>query len=341
MSGGYYVAVMDENGNTTDGKIVRWTRLNSKEPSPIDAIVAVDFNVGGYIRFSNALFPGQAEPPPGAKKKDFAVLHWDPPGDLEILPGPSQFTYFDDQPLSSRDEGYQATAVNWFAEFVLSPYLTTRHYVIDPTDDVIAALDGKLPKDTEDVSRLAATNPALLRHVSCHEQTFLPSQLSEGAREVIARLLEDGTSLQEYLKAPEAFIGSASDQTLLPEEADALSRAANEKQDLIRRAFDSVELGRARGDGNTYILLGVDRKMNLPDQGALDWVLSELPAFVEENGYLPAFGPFVTEARMRYTVVLGPGVTEREEAYLRLFGHQVVDRRDGSSIGQVRLDTLD
>jgi hypothetical protein len=337
MPGGYYVVIMDEYGNTTDGRIVRWTRDHGSDPTPWDSIMAVDFNVGGWVRFSRALRPGHSE----AEAKNFVYLHWDPPGELDIVPGPSQFTYFDDQPLSSRDEGYQATAVNWFAEFVLSPYLTTRHYVVDPTDDVLAALDGNLPRDMSDVSRLAATNPELLRHVSCQEQAFLPSQLSQGAREVIARLLEDESSLQEYLEAPESFIGYASDQQPLPDEAEALSRAAREKQELIRRAFDSVELGRARGDGNTYILLGVDWEMNLPNQEALDWVLSELPAFVEENGYLPAFGPFVTEARMRYTVVLGPGVTEREEAFLRLFGHHIIDRRDGSSIGQARLDTLD
>ncbi len=334
---GFYIVRLDPIGNTTDKKIWRYTKDKGVNPQDKDATVAVDFQVGGYMRFSNSLFtdstllnPGATAP--GAVAPTFVSVQWDPPGDVGQEIGPSQHTYFDNQPLSSRSESYQETAIEWFADFVLAGYLRSRRYIVEPTTEVLAALDGQLPKGLEDIARLAKADPALLNYVQCYENEFSPEQLSPAAREAIQNLLEDQTSLNAYLGNAAKFVGRWGDQ--LPQaESQALIRAAADKPNLIRRAFDSVELGRARGDGNTYVLIGVDPTTNQPRREWLMWVVDQLSGFVTQNGFMPAFGCFVTEARMRYRVILGPGVTDREKDFLALFGHQIIDKSHEKTIG--------
>jgi hypothetical protein len=332
---GFYVVDMDPKNNSTDRKIVYFTyNYDPDSDKEWDWRVALDFNVGGYVRFSNSLFWGQSL----TKAVPMVSLRWDPPGDAQQPPFLSQHTYFDDQPLSSRDESYQETAVNFFADFVLSSYLSTRHYVVEPTESVLAALDGELPTTPEHVAQLAAADPDLLRYVRCSEQPFTPDQLSAGARQVCKDILEDAANLEDYLAEPEGYIEGLGDE-ITDAEREALIHAAHEKPALVRRAFDSVELGRAPGDHNTYILIGVNPETKLPDDDHLEWLFGQLGDFVEQNGFMPAFGPFVTEARQRAYVVLGPGTGQREHDYLTLFGHHLIDRRDGTPIGQISSQT--
>jgi hypothetical protein len=326
---------MDTENNRTDRKIVDFTYAYDQDPNKKkDVRVALDFNVGGYVRFSNTLFWGQSL----TEVMKMVDVQWDPPGETPQVPFLSQHTYFDGQPLSSRDENYQETAVNFFADFVLSSDLTTRHYIVEPTESVLAALDGELPTTPEHVAQLAAADPDLLRYVRCSEQTFTPDQLSAGARQVCKGILEDAESLEGYLAEPEGHVDSLGDG-VTDAEREALVNAAREKPALVRRAFDSVELGRAPGDGNTYILIGVDPETNLPSDDNLEWLFDQLRSFVEQNGFMPGFGPFVTEARQRAYVVLGPGTGQRERDYLALFGHRLVDRQDGAPIGQISSQT--
>ncbi len=331
---GFYVVVLNPNGNATDRRIIDWTRqydVNPGDRNDPDSVVAVDFNVGGYVRFSNSLFASQvfaADQP--ATKIQYA---WDPPGDPRPQPGPSQHTTFDNRPLSSRDEVYQKTAVNWFADFVLSGYLQSRTYIIEPTPEVLAIFNGRFPQTSADVVELLNARPELLDKIRCLEPTFVPQQLSPAARQICLNLLDSATQLERYLENPQEFVREYSDSTLHEVEAAAFVRAANEKRDLVVKAFDCVELGRAKGDSNTYILIGLDNERRLPNRRGLEWFAAQLELFVAANGFIPGFGWYVTEARMRYRVILGPGVTDREKTFLAFFGHEVIDRRQADDIG--------
>jgi len=330
---GFFHVNLAEN-NPTNNKIISWTRIHYTDPneSVDDRTVALEFNVGGWMRFSNRAYPYYNL----TNKAPQTIVNtgWDPPGDDPQFPYINQMTYFDGQPLSSRDEDYQQIAVDFFADFVLSIYLVRRYYDVEPIPEVLEILDGNMPETPEDVAKIICANPALLRNIRFQEETFNPAMLSDGARQAILNLLESADTIESYLGSPEAFLLS-SNVDLGENESQALVRAAKEKPDLVRAAFDSVELGRAKGDGNTYILLGINFETNTPDQQSLDWLIEQLGDFQRENGFTPSFGFFVTDAQTRHHVVLGPKVTEREIRYLTVFGHNLIDRREGGRIGRI------
>lgn len=330
---GFYVVILNP-GNSTDSRILQWTRKHGQNPNDTDSNVAVNFQVGGWVQFSNSLFYGQAQPQPW-EVVSLVSLQWDPPGELDQQPGPSQHTTFDNLPLAARDVGYQETAVNFFADFVLASYLTSRFYTVEPTPEVLAALDGRLPQTPEDISRIVCANPALLDRVTIKDAPFSADKLSPAARAAIKNWLENQESLNYYLDNPDALVERWGSE-LNPPEAEALLRAAREKPNVIRRAFDSIELGRSTiGDGNTYILTGVNPDTGQPDREGYDWVINQLDDLQERNGFTPAFGPFVTEARSRYYVVLDPDISRRERDFLALFGHTIIERRRGERIGRI------
>jgi hypothetical protein len=293
-----------------------------------DYILAVRYQVGGWTIFSNSLFADQPA------ESGIVRISYDPPGDIELPPpGPSQHTYFDEQSLSSRDEGYQTTAVNFFADYVLANYLRVRTYVVDPSSDVRDALDGRLPETRADIAKMIQKDDSLLDKVRCVEREFSPEQLSPGARQAIRSLLENRDSLESFLENPEKFIGEYQQSTEYPikdEEADALVRAAREQPEVVAHVFDSVELGRSTiGDGNAYILIGIDEGTGLPNKEGMRWYLDQLDNFVELNGFVPGIGFYVTEASLRHSVILGPGVSDRAREYLKFIGHEIVDHREG------------
>lgn len=327
---GLYTVVLDEHGNSTDRKIVNWTRNHGRNPQDTDNIVAVDFNLGGYIRFSNSLEGRVSYNDPASPITISAV--WDPPGDPAPPRGYSQHTAFDDQPLSKRDEGYRETAVNWFVEFVLDNYLSFRALYLDPIPEVMAALSGRTPQTVAEVTDLLCRNPALIDHIQLIGQTFVPEQVSPAVRQLTADILEDRRQLMTYLDQPEGYVAQRGTE-LSDLEKRAFIRAARDKRDLIGHAFDCVELGRGRGDGNLYVLIGWAADGQLPHEGGVAWFWSQLPQFVADNQFVPGFGWYITEARMRYHIILGPGVTDREREFLRFFGHHIIDRRDGQEIG--------
>jgi len=307
---------------STIRKIRSWTGDN-------DNILAISYQVAGWTTFSNTVFAAQ-----GQVAAPAVQIAWDPPGEYVRPPrGPSQHTYFDGLKLSNRDQEYQHIAVNWFIDFVLSGYLRPRRYVVEPTLAVQYALGGRLPQTLEDIAALAQADPGLLQHVQCIEGDFEPDQLSPAARQVCLRLLEDEESLARFLESPAGFIETVEAQVgsrLTAEEKLALTRAASEKPDAMRAALDSVALGRAHGDENTYILIGVDPREPVTGQRGMRWLYEQLDNFVALNHFLPAFGYFVTEARLRYRVILGPGVSDRDKRFLEFFGHEAIDMRDGS-----------
>lgn len=327
MPGFFHVTLAEPNA--TNNRIVNWTRGKDGDN---DRIVALNFNVGGWMRFSNQAFDENKLTNPATVT--IVNTAWDPPGENPQFPYINQMTYFDGQPLSSREEDYQQIAVDFFADFVLSIYLVRRYYDVEPTSEVLKVLEGKMPESPEDVAKILCTNPALLRNIRFQEETFDSAMLSDGARQAILNLLESADTIESYLGSPEAFLLS-SNVDLGENESQALVRAAKEKPDLVRAAFDGVELGRAKGDGNTYILLGINFETNTPDQQSLDWLIEQLGDFQRENGFTPSFGFFVTDAQTRHHVVLGPKVTEREIRYLTVFGHNFIDRREGGRIGRI------
>jgi hypothetical protein len=334
MATGYYIVKLDQQNSATDRKIVEWTRRNGTvQDDPRDVTVAVRCQWGGWVTFSNSVFQGQVIQR-GSQVPSFVNLQWDPPGDDPLVAGPSQHTYFDNQPLSSRDEGYQQTVVNCFAHFVLANYLSARYYIIEPIPDIVAMFDDHVPSTEEDVVRLICQRPDLMPYVRIHDEVFSADQLSPAARQFCIAVLESRESLENYLNNPAGFMeGLQAD--MKPLEVEVFQRAAKEKADAVLRAFDNAELGRARGDGNTYILMAVDLDKNLPDPRSLEWTLNQLPIFVEQNGFLPAFGCFVTQAQLNFHVVLAPNVGDRERDFLMFYGSRIIDRRDGNPIGRI------
>ncbi|HRQ40095.1 MAG TPA: hypothetical protein PLD25_19470 [Chloroflexota bacterium] len=328
---GLYVVVLDRYGNKTDRRIVDWTRQHGANPHDFDNIVAVDFNLGGFIRFSNSLEGKVAKNDPNAPINITST--WDPANDPQPPRGGSQHTAFDDQPLSSRDEGYQATAVNWFVEFVLSNYLQARTIQIDPTPEVMARLGDRTPEAVAEITALLCDNPNLINNIQITSHSFVPEQISPAVKELSAAILENKEQVAAYLAAPESYVDQYGRDDLSDLERRAFVSAAQDKGDLVRHAFDCVELGRGRGDGNVYVLIGWEEGGTMPDPNGLDWFGNELPGFVANNNFVPGFGWYVTEARMRYHVILGPGVTDRDRDFLAFFGHRLVDRRDGQEIG--------
>jgi hypothetical protein len=195
--------------------------------------------------------------------------------------------------------------------------------------------------------------PELIKYVRCVEEAFRPESVSPAMRRVIRQLLENRETVQMYLSASPDERGSLVEGWLAdgggelpPRERYALVQGAEDRGELFLSAYDSVELGRGPGDESTYILIGTDLgdlRLLDPDQkpGRFDawrWVVDQLDEFEELNGFVPAFGPYVTEARMRYRVILGPGVSDREAAFLRFYGHETIDRRSGEPIGKLESD---
>lgn len=329
------IVVLDPKQNETNRQIVEWTRNHGKFTNDKDNIVAVDFNVGGFVRYSNSI--GGKVVNRDTKNQTVIASDWDPEEDPEPWGGISQHTTFDGGALSQRDEVYWTTAVNWFVEFVLGNYLRSRTILINPTREVMAITGERTPSTTEEIVQLLCQNPDLLQNMRFFEDAFLPEQISVAVRKVVLSLLENREELEFYLREPEIYVAEKdSDHLLTDLEKRAFLRAAQEKGEQVLHAFDCVELGRGRGDGNVYVLIGWEKNGRLPSEQGQDWFRSQLPQFVEENGFVPGFGWYVTEARMRYHVVVGPGVTEREIDFLRFFGHKVIDRRDGQEIGNWR-----
>lgn len=327
---GLYTVVLDEHGNSTDRKIVTWTRKHGDNPLDSDSIVAVDFNLGGFIRFSNSL---EGRTSKNDANHPIAISStWDPPNDPEPPRGGSQHTTFDERPLSSRDAGYQHTAVTWFVEFVLSNYLKFGAIYLDPTPAVMSKLENRTPESVAEIVNLLCDNPELIDNIQLTRHTFIPEQISPAVRELVATILEKESEVNAYLDDPASYLEKNSHSDLSDLERRAFLNAARDKGNLVRHAFNCVELGRGRGDGNVYVLIGWDEN-GLPSTHGLDWFWRELPHFVARYHFVPGFGWYVTEARMRYHVILGPGVTERERAFLAFFGHRLVDRRNGQEIG--------
>jgi hypothetical protein len=322
------------DAEATKRKIKGWTGDN-------DNVLAINYQIGGWAKFSNTVFKEL-----GQKESDPVVnIAYDPPGQIEERErGFSQHTHFDNISLSSReDPQYEQIAVDFFGDFVLSAYLRPLQYNVEPTLEVQEALGGAgyFPKSVEDIARMLQVNPNLLANVQCVPGDFDPKQLSPTTRMACLLVLEDQEGLASFLESPETTIRNAESLTALPcpeKEINALIQAANEKPDVIRSAFDSVALGRARGDGNTYILLGINLATGLPDKDWFDWIIGQLDQVVQINGFLPVFGYYVTAARSHHTVVLGPGVTEREKEFLTFFGHKIIDRRNGEAIGKIDSD---
>lgn len=347
---GFKVVNLNPNNGGLERRILDWTRSKIPDPNAPDNVVAVDFQPGGFIIFSNTLF--RDDPAAGTRAADrpniFAV-QWDPPGEARPRRGPSQHTYFDDvapplateservYQLAARDEAYQFTAINVFVDMVLTSYLTRRRYAVAPTPEVMKVLDGRVPNSLDDIAKLVCANSEFLNDIQIEDDTLTPDQISPGLREACRAILNDAASLQSYMRVPEEFLAGWEEQ-LTPREKEACLRAAREKQALIVDVFDHLELGRASGDNNTYILIGVDRARHAPDQQGWAWLMSQLDEFVTLNNFLPAFGCFVTEARTRYRVITGPGVTQREYDFLAFSGHELINRRNGEPIGRLADD---
>jgi hypothetical protein len=358
---GFKIVRLDPNGNPTDGVIVNYTK-SKFNPSDPDSVVVVDFNLGGYIRFSNSIaLLGGAEPAPGTQPETLTTVRWDPPGETRPRRGFSQATTFGTEQffLSSRDEGYQRMVVDWFIFYVLGSYLTPRHYFIDPTPDVLetmSKIDPERPPESEqDIMAILQIRPDLIRSITCVEETFNLQAVSPALRGVVRHLLENRGMLEEYMATSDEGRNSLIDGWQESSEAGeltagerfALLQAAVDRRELMGSAYDHIELGRGPGDENTYILIGNNFGPDLQLFGgtparfdAWRWVVEQLEEFETLNGFIPAFGPYVTEARMRYRVIIGPGVSDREVEFLRFHGHELIDRRDGSDIGKLDEDVV-
>ncbi len=356
QTGGFSIANIAD-AKATHNRIIQWINENG------DRVVAIDYNLGRYISFKDRNFAGQIEPtePAGG----WVAVAYDPPAEgLVAQRNEGVHTNFDDHPLSSRSAHYQQLAVDYFADFVLSQDLRPRGYIVTPTNEVTRILGGKLPTNAKDLVTLISNGAPFLDLVQCVEGEFDPRTLSLDSRKVIRALLEDSEQVSSYLREPRAFIERVLDysppsqetdtgkrqelnslafrhegtprpglqERLTEREAAALLRGAQERPEMVRMAFDAVELGGAGqtySDNDTYVLVGADSKTGRPDPAALTWFVSQLPRFVELNGFVPGFGVYVTEARSRTRIVLGPGVTERTHRFLQLHGHQLVDMTDG------------
>lgn len=157
----------------------------------------------------------------------------------------------------------------------------------------------------------------------------------------IARLiLEREEHLQGYLKDTQAFLAKAEENlniSLSNEERIRFEQSAN-NQTAIYSLFDYVQLGEAMGDGDTYILVGTSEYDHAPTSDTMMWLQKNLAEFMDQYGYLPGYGSYVTEATLRQRVVLGPDVTEQEANYIANNVFDVYDCRDGQSIISLDLD---
>ena len=156
-----------------------------------------------------------------------------------------------------------------------------------------------------------------------------PEQISLATRQVCEQILESPDAAAAFIKNPEAFLKeyTPDGEALPPLEAEALLNAAREKPELVRNAVDCVELGASKGDGNAYILIGVDPATGRPKREWIDWALAEADAHFAQTGSWPAFGHFITDARLRYHVVLGPGTGDRERRFLEFSGNVILPPR--------------
>lgn len=160
---GLYTIVLDKSGNSTDRKIVDWTRWHGANTADTDSILAVDFNLGGFVRFSNSM--------------EGRVSRNDPNAPINILrpgiplmirshrvvsvstPGLTNSHYR----TVMKDTGQRQW--NWFIEFVLSGYLQFRAIKLDPTPEVMARLGSRTPETVEEIIGLLRDNPSLIDNV--------------------------------------------------------------------------------------------------------------------------------------------------------------------------------
>jgi hypothetical protein len=319
---GSYVADISNAEETK--AVIEWTI------SDIDDIVSVRSVLGSWIRFSRNEY-----------STDAVSISYDPPADgAPFILGPSQNKVFDGKPLSARSQGFQQMAIDWFGQIVLSRYLRQRKFLIDPTSEITKVSNSlfgqRLPTTIEELANLIAKYPAALQYIRVSDKSFKPEQLSTGARRVIRSLLEDQPNLKQYLSEPGSFIKAQAEGLIQDEEAKALVTLANEQPDLVRYSFNVVEIGGADGDGNTYILIGIDPDKNLPSPEGLQWLQKGIDGFVNANGFLPSFGWYLTEAQTCRRVIAGPGVSDRDISYLQFMGHDITDQRQSGSLNELQ-----
>jgi len=300
-------------------KIKTWTG------SVEDDRYAVAFQVGGWVIFSNSVFHSTVEGQPVAPE---VYDSWDPPATSPRLDpsGKSQHTYFDNGKLSQRDPAYRRVAVNFFVDYALSNDLRQRRFVVEPTEKTRAILGGRLPETQAEVAELICQDPNVLDHIEFVDADVDPEQISPATRQVCERILESPQAADAFADNPEVFLRehTPSGQELPPLEAQALIAAAREKRELVHNAADYVELGASKGDGNVYILIGVDPGTGRPKREWIDWALAEADAHFAKTGSWPAFGHYITDARLRYHVVLGPGTGDRERRFLEFSGNVIL-----------------
>ena len=304
---------------TVRSKIKTWT--GSYE----DDIYAVAFQVGGWAMFSNSVFASTVN---GVPVTATVWNSWDPPAEAQRADpsDQSQHTYFDGGTLKERTPTYRRVAVNFFVDYALGGYLRGRQFIVEPTEKAIAALDGRLPETEEDVVRVVCADPTAVRTLKVVESDFDPDTIAPATRSVCEALLDSPEQLDSFISDPENFIAENTPEGEdLPEaEGSALLSVAADKPELLAAALDCVELGAAKGDGNVYILIGVDPETGRPKQEWIGWALGEAEAHYDRTGSWPAYGHFPTDARLRYHVVLGPGTTDRERRYLEFFGNVIM-----------------
>jgi hypothetical protein len=159
-----------------------------------------------------------------------------------------------------------------------------RRYIVEPTADVQAALGGELPGSLEDVAAFIYSDPSLLQHVSISQQAWDARDLTPGARKVVAALLEDENSLDQFLASPDTFVEEYSDGTILIEEIGALTLAGGSMEELVREGFNQVELGASTlGDSDAFILIGFERESGRPNAEGLAWFQEQLDAFARSS----------------------------------------------------------
>jgi hypothetical protein len=300
-------------------KIKTWTG------SIEDDRYAVAFQVGGWVIFSNSVFRSTVD---GQVVTPEVYDSWDPPTDNPRLDpsGRSQHTYFDNGQLSQRDPAYRRIAVNFFVDYALSSYLRQRKFVVEPTERTRDILSGRLPETQAEIAKLICKDPNVLDHIEFVDADLDPEQISLATRQVCEQILESPQATAAFVNNSEAFLKeyAPSGKELPTLEAQALLNAAREKPELVRNAADCVELGASKGDGNVYILIGVDPATSRPKREWIDWALTEADAHFAKTGSWPAFGHFITDARLRYHVVLGPGTGERERRFLEFAGNVIL-----------------
>lgn len=294
-----------------------------------DYIVQVSYSLGSYIRFQRDLYVESA-----------ISIGYDPPAENRTARlGPGQEKNFDNRPLSQRSPSYQRLAVNWFATTLLSRYLRKRKFLLDPTEAVtkvaFAMFVNRYPETEAEFAQLVCQFPEALQRVQVSDAGFSADRLSDGARAAILALLEDQDRLAQYLREPRSFLESYA-QGAQPEEIAALTALSEEQPALVENAFDQVELGGSAGDGNTYILLGMQGDQ--PSVDNLEWLKSGIGQFVEKNGFAPSVGWYLTAAQACHRVILGPGVSDRDRRFLEFMGHEIIDRRDGAPLADLTLE---